>query len=70
MKKRQLKEETIEISEYSNVLLKKIREFVDEFEELETMSILFLENNKKGFAVLTDNGAGGKMKKFNIIIEE
>ena len=69
LKTRRLTE--VKLDELHEKLIKELHKFVDEFQELDvTPFILCSKKNQKGFSVLTDNGNGGKTKKFNIIIEE
>ena len=69
MKTKTLK--TNNTNEFSEKLTKELREFVNQFQELETTPFINFEcETKKGFAILTNNGNGGKMKKFRIIVED
>ena len=59
------------VNEFHEKLTQQFSKFVSEFQELEvTPFINFEDETKKGFGVLTDNGDGGKMKKFRIIVEK
>lgn len=49
----------------------KIRDFIEKMPEFEVSPLIICElENQKGFGVFSDNGHGGVMKRFTIIIED
>ena len=69
MKTRRLTE--VDLEEFHEKLTKELHKFVDDFQELDvTQFIMFDDEKQKGFGVLTDNGNGGKMKTFNVIVQK
>ena len=61
---------SIEREELHLELTEKIANFVDSIEGYNSTPLIICKNvNEKGFGVLMDNGKGGKIKRFKIIIE-